>query len=307
MLDLVKLKTFQVLASTHNFKLAAERLGYSQPSISTHIQALERELGALLFERSKRSVTLTEVGRRTLRYANRLLALADEAKADVHKHSDMCGPLSVGATEEALVTYRIPAILRQFQSLYPHVRLKLTSSPNPRTQLEDVSHGLLDVAVIVDEAVRDERFTSSFLGREEILIVRGADYHLATGTEFALEHITGERVLLPEGGSMFRVLFERALQAQGISVEHVTELGSIEAVKQCAVASMGLAVLPKTAVISELKKGQLISLPWHGAGSPLYVQMVRQTDRQVSAALQAVWSIAEQNFARNVTDDAVRN
>jgi DNA-binding transcriptional LysR family regulator len=306
-LDLVKLKTFQVLAATHNFKLAAERLGYSQPSISTHIQALERELGAQLFDRSKRSVTLTEVGRRTLRYANRLLALADEAKADVHKHSDMCGPLSVGATEEALVTYRIPAILRQFQSLYPQVQLKLTSSPNPRAQLDDVSNNILDVAVIVDEAVRDDRFTSSFLGREEILTVRGSDYHFMTGTEFELENIADERVLLTESGSMFRVLFERALQAKGISLEHVTELGSIEAVKQCALAGMGLAVLPKTAVISELKKGQLISLPWPGAASPLYVQMVRKRDREISAALQAVWSIAEQSFARNLCEESMKN
>ena len=84
MLDLLKLRTFQVVAATRNFTRAAAELGYSQSSVTTHIQALERELGAELFDRSSRAVILTEAGRRTLEYADRLLALADEAKAAVH-------------------------------------------------------------------------------------------------------------------------------------------------------------------------------------------------------------------------------
>ena len=126
MLDLLKLKTFQVVAATNSFTRAAAELGYSQSSVTTHIQALERELGVPLFDRVARNVILTEVGRRTLDYANRIIALADEAKAAVHWHGEMSGPLSVGAPE-ALMTYRLPEVLRQFQTLYPHVQLRLAS------------------------------------------------------------------------------------------------------------------------------------------------------------------------------------
>jgi DNA-binding transcriptional LysR family regulator len=85
MLDLQKLKTFRVVALRHNFTRAAEELGYSQSSVTGHIKALERELGAPLFLRYRfsRTVVLTEVGQRTLEYAGRLLALADETKAAV--------------------------------------------------------------------------------------------------------------------------------------------------------------------------------------------------------------------------------
>jgi DNA-binding transcriptional LysR family regulator len=87
MLDLQKLETFRVVAQTHNFTRAAAELGYSQSSVTGHIQALERELGAPLFERHRfsRTVVLTRVGRRVLEYAGRLLSLAAEVRAAVER------------------------------------------------------------------------------------------------------------------------------------------------------------------------------------------------------------------------------
>ena len=86
MLDLRKLQTFQVAAATSNFTRAAAELGVCQSSVTVHIKALEEELGVPLFERcrSSKTVVLTEVGRRALDYAGRLLALAEEAKAAFH-------------------------------------------------------------------------------------------------------------------------------------------------------------------------------------------------------------------------------
>jgi DNA-binding transcriptional LysR family regulator len=85
-LDLLKLRTFQMVAATRNFTRAAAELGYSQSNVTSHIQALERELGTALFDRASKKVMLTEAGKCTLEYANRLLALANEAKAAVHQH-----------------------------------------------------------------------------------------------------------------------------------------------------------------------------------------------------------------------------
>jgi DNA-binding transcriptional LysR family regulator len=86
-LELQQLETFRMVAERQNFTRAAAELGYSQPTVTTQIKALERELGAALFVRWRfsRNVVLTEVGRRTLGYAVRLLNLAAEAKAAVHQ------------------------------------------------------------------------------------------------------------------------------------------------------------------------------------------------------------------------------
>jgi len=85
MLDLQQVESFRMVALTHNFTRAAAELGYSQSSVTLHVKALERELGASLLERHRfsKKVQLTDVGRRMLYYAERLLALAKEAKAAV--------------------------------------------------------------------------------------------------------------------------------------------------------------------------------------------------------------------------------
>jgi len=85
MLDLQHLETFCVVTDTSNFTRAAARLGCSQSTVTMHIRALERELGAPLFvrDRSSKTVVLTEVGKRILRYAGRVLALVKEAEAAV--------------------------------------------------------------------------------------------------------------------------------------------------------------------------------------------------------------------------------
>jgi len=87
MLDLQQIESFRMVALTHNFTRAAAELGYSQSSVTLHVKALERELGVSLLERQRfsKTVQLTEMGRRTLDYAERLLALAAETKAAAKK------------------------------------------------------------------------------------------------------------------------------------------------------------------------------------------------------------------------------
>jgi DNA-binding transcriptional LysR family regulator len=87
MLDLQQLQSFRMVALTHNFTRAAEVLGYSQSSVTLHVKALEKELGAPLFKRQRfsKTIELTQIGLRTLDYAERLLALADETKAAAHE------------------------------------------------------------------------------------------------------------------------------------------------------------------------------------------------------------------------------
>jgi DNA-binding transcriptional LysR family regulator len=94
MLDLQHLKTFMVVVATKNFSRAAIELGCSQASVTHRIKALERELGARLFDRFRfaRTIVLTDAGGRIYEYGSRLLALAEETKAAVQPKQNPLSP-----------------------------------------------------------------------------------------------------------------------------------------------------------------------------------------------------------------------
>ncbi len=296
MLDLLRLKTFLVVAATSSFTRAGARLGYAQSSVTAHIRGLERELGAPLFHRFGKKVTLTEIGRQMIEYANRLIALAEEAKEAVRMPDHSAGPIFVGAPE-AVITYRLPDVLHQFQTLYPHVRLQVSARSDSRNEMNEVLEGTLDLAVIVDELVHSDNHIITCPGNEEILLVKSPDYEFNTVGPFSWEKFLASKIILTDRNCAFRLLFDRVLSAARISLMDTMELGTIEAAKQCAAAGMGLAVLPKMALSVELKQRRLVTVPWPGPGFPVYLQIVRHSTRWISPALGALLSLTEQSLA----------
>ena len=295
MLDLLKLKTFRMVALTNSFTRAAIELGYSQSSVTTQIKALERELGAPLFDRFTKKVALTEVGQRMLEYAGRLLALADETKAAVGKHGKPAGPLKVSAPESLLI-YRLPDLLRQYQVEYPSVHMDLSSLGDPRAQATAVLDGAVDIAFAAGDVVQSERLTIEHLGEEDILIVAAPHHSLAKAEVVTWDHLARTQVLLTGRTCGYRAVFEHALEVGPVQLSEAMELTSIEAVKQCAIAGMGVAVLPRTAIAHELAQRRLVPVRWNGAPLVAYTQMLRHRERWMTPALEGLWAMAEKYF-----------
>jgi len=295
MLDLLKLKTFRMVALTNSFTRAAVELGYSQSSVTTQIKALERELGAPLFDRFTKKVALTEVGQRTFEYAGRLLALADETKAAVSKHGKPSGPLKVSAPESLLI-YRLPDLLRQYQVEYPLVHLDLSSLGDPRAQATAVLDGAVDIAFAAGDVVQSERLTIEHLGEEDILMVAAPHHSLAKAEAVSWDQLARTQVLLTGRTCGYRAVFEHALEIGPVQLSEVLELTSIEAVKQCAIAGMGVAVLPRTAIAQELAQRRLVPVRWNGTPLVAYTQMLRHRERWMTPALEGLWAMARKYF-----------
>ena len=302
MLDLQKLKTFRMVAVTNSFTRAAAELGYSQSSVTTQIKALERELGAPLFDRFTKKVALTEVGQRTFEYAGRLLALADETKAAVRKHGKPAGPLKVSAPESLLI-YRLPELLRQFQIEYPLVHLELSSGGDARAQMGAVLDGAVDVAFVAGEAVQSERLNAEHLAEDDILLVVAPHHSLAKAEAVHWDHLARVQVLLTGRTCGYRAVFEHALEVVPVQLSGVLELSSIEAVKQCAIAGMGVAVLPRIAIAQELAQRRLVPVRWKGAPLVAYTQMLHHRERWMTPALEGLWTMAQKYFGVVKTPD----
>jgi DNA-binding transcriptional LysR family regulator len=298
MLDLLKLETFRMVANTRSFTRAGAELGYSQSSVTAHIQALEPEVGAPLFELSRfsREIALTEIGRRTLDYAGRLLALARETSIAIHSQSEPSGHLKVCASS-LLLAYRLSTLLRSYHRRHPQVRLGISSYSDPRILASSVLNGVADIAFVFDEPIGSERVITKCLGREKILVVCAPDHRLAGMTgSVSVEELAQEQALFSDTNSV-RTLFERMLASAGVRMDCTIEAGSLEAVKRCAMAGLGFGVLPSFTVDAEIRSHELVTVALQGPELSLDIQIVRNARSWASPAVDALWQMAHPESA----------
>src|SRR6266702_2850896 len=175
-MDHTSLDIFRVVAAELSVTRAAKRLGRVQSNVTTRIQQLEEELGVALFRRDGNRLTLSAEGERFLGYANRRLALADEARQVLSQQAPS-GTLRIGSMESTAAA-RLPGPLAALHVQYPGVQLRISTAPS-RQLLEQVRSGLLDCAFAAlppcgDMASASDLEAAGLLGepvfREEFLL-----------------------------------------------------------------------------------------------------------------------------------------
>jgi DNA-binding transcriptional LysR family regulator len=269
-----------------------------QSTVSAQIQALERDLDVRLFDRLPRTVLLTAAGQALLPHAERLLELSTEARAAVTGavagDGELTGTLTVSAPE-SLLTYRLPAVLSRFQAEHPGVRIDLRPTAIGRYHGETqraIASGAVDLAFVLDARLDVPGFSTELLVDEEISVIAASGHRLAAIGEVAPADLDGEAILLPEApdsGCAYRRQFEGQLTEAGVILEGALEFASIETVKECVVAGMGVSVLPSVAVEADVAAGRLARLAW-SRPFEVYTQVVWNTRRSVSPAQAAFMS-----------------
>ncbi len=293
--ELRQVQTFRVVAEELSFSRAAARLGYVQSSVSAQVAALEREFGVQLFDRLGRRIALTEAGSVMLAYSQELLVLAGEAREAVVDAGagmgEVVGSLTVSAPE-TLLTYRLPRLLAIFHERYPKVRLSVRPSTVGRlvgSTRRAVDEGRVDVAFVLDGPVGAPGLSVEPLIREDVTVIAPSDHALASSTSVSPRELSGETVLLPEApesGCAYRGQFERQLGETGVVPPERMEFQSIEAVKQCVAAGMGVSVMISVAVEAEVRDGKLAALRWEEPFE-VFTQMVWHGKRWKSPVLRA--------------------
>lgn len=300
-IDLRHLTTFRAVASARSFTRAALTLGYAQSSVTAHVQALEAELGVALFDRASKQIALTDAGQRLLVYARQLLQLAEEARAVVSEGDQPSGSVTISAPE-TLCTYRLPVLLRAFRECFPQARVIFRPS-RAASLCRHVRNGEIDVAFVLEQPFESSDLEVEALMHEPVALVGRPDHRLAACPAVSPADVADEPILLTEAGCAYRMLFERALTAAGVAPRDSVEFSSVEAIKQCVAAGMGLAVLPGVAVERELAQGQLAALRWSGPSLEVVTQMVWHARRWQSPALRAFLQQARELLTVTALDD----
>lgn len=291
-MELRQLVTFRMVANTLSFSRTAQILNYVQSSVTTQIQVLEEELGVRLFDRLGKRVALTDAGMRFLPYAEKILTLSEEARQAVTNGEVPTGSLTITAPE-SLCIYRLPALLRQFRDRFPQV--KVIFHPLPCADMRRcVSEGSVDIAFTIDEPLCSTALVVEPLIVEPLLILAPPDHHLVQLSSIQSYDLEGEPFLLTEVGCSYRVLLERALNEEGVHLTTNLEFNSVEAIKQCVMASMGIAFLPAVTVAAEIAQGRLAVLNWRGHNFQVVTQVLWYREKWLSPAINAFLTVTKE-------------
>lgn len=242
-MDLSALNIFRAVVRENGVTRAAAKLNRVQSNVTTRIRQLEETLGTDLFIRDGRRLVLTPAGETLLPYAERLLALAEEARHAVSENRPQ-GRLRLG-TMESTAASRLPRVLAAYHQRWPQVTLELTTGVT-RALIDSVRAFEVDAAVmarpIEPDTLPAEQFESVPVFEEELTLVTPRGQHPST----MAQESAGLTLIAFERGCAYRSYATRWYEQQGIRPARVLELGSYHAIVACVAAGAGVAVAPRS-------------------------------------------------------------
>ncbi|GIH61829.1 LysR family transcriptional regulator [Microbispora siamensis] len=241
--ELQQLRYVVAVAETSNFTRAAERCRVVQSALSHQIAALERELGARLFERTSRRVRLTPAGEAFLSAARECLEAADRARAEVAAAAgEIRGRLAVG-TIPTVAAVDLPVALRDYRRRYPRVRITLAAAGSDEL-IERVRQGGVDVAFLgLPPRMEPKGVQSRLLGGGELVAVVAPDYH-RTESEADLRGLADEPFIDFRVGAAGRAQSDQAFAAAGVRRDVPFEVSSADLMVDLVRQGLGVGMLP---------------------------------------------------------------
>jgi DNA-binding transcriptional LysR family regulator len=235
-------EAFYWVATLRSVSRAAEKLFITQSAMSSRIAALEDEIGALLLDRRDKQFRLTVAGARFLGYAERMLALQREVKAEMGGSAATPVSLRIGAIESVLHSWLIPWV-RRLRSTMPGIELELTVETTP-VLVDQVRRGTLDIAFAALPAAADG-LRSLALPPMPMVFVGHAELHRKR--RYGLADLAEQELLTFQRGSQPHVALLDLFRGSGWMPARVHNISSISAMVQLVEGGFGIATLPQAA------------------------------------------------------------
>ncbi|MEU2180645.1 LysR family transcriptional regulator [Streptomyces thermolilacinus] len=277
-MDLKQLEYFVAVAEERNFTRAAERVHISQSGVSARVRGLEKELGAQLFDRSARTVTLTAAGEAALAHARAALAAADALGRAVGEVTGLVrGRLALGMVVGCTLTPLFDA-LAAFHEAHPGVEVLLREDDSERL-VEAVRAGGLDLALIGTPAPPPEGLEALTLVSERLVAAVPPGHPLAGRRRVALRDVAAHPVVCMPPGTGLRAVFDRACADAGVRPSVTLQAGAGDAIADLAARGLAVAVLSESMAaphgerltartIEDARAPALLALVWRNTHDP---------------------------------------
>lgn len=245
-MELRLLQYFVTLAETSNFHRAAERLHISQPPLTVAIRKLEQELGAPLFDRNPRGVTLTAAGEAALEPARTTLAQAEQVRQAVKQGiTGERGRLTIGFVGSATFEL-LPRLIEPFRRRYSAVELVLNEGNSVEIQSR-IEAGSLDLGLVRLPLQRNSRITTQVVERDHMVVALPSSHPLARKRRLDLRQLVDQPFVVHSEISVLRATTVAACQNAGFIARIVQEAAQLQTILSLVQSGIGIALVPAKA------------------------------------------------------------
>ncbi|MDQ8727185.1 LysR family transcriptional regulator [Bradyrhizobium sp. LHD-71] len=254
------IRLFLKVVQTGSFSAAGRVIGLSPASVSRQMNALEQALGIRLIYRTSRKLTLTEVGQLYYERASDIIQEFDTLESIVSEHQTKPRGLLHVHTRVAIGTRLLASALPAFYEHFPDIRVKLWLTEEPRDLIEHK----IDVAIRLGN-LDEPSLAVRKLWNASRRIIFASPVYLANSPK--LDHpddVLKHRCLtyldgrFDDGSALWRFRDKGGIRE--IRVTGPIQVNNPELVRECALAHMGLGLLPKWSIWDELQSGRLVEV-----------------------------------------------
>lgn len=247
--------TFKMILEAGSFQKAADRLNYTQSTVTFQIKQLEEELSLKLFEKIGRRMELTQAGKEILPYVNMILQGAEQINNYGKDLSEIEGTLKI-ALPDSILIYAMQPFIQAYLHEAPNIQLIINSLPSGEIN-QAIMDGTADIGVNCEKSHYPETVMHKSLGTYRAILIT-APFTNSNLLDFITPHQRKPFSLIcNEPDAYYQLEFNKYLSEKDIVLNPDMKVQSIEAVKKCVMNNLGIAVVPSYSVVEELKNGSL--------------------------------------------------
>ncbi|WP_427125866.1 LysR family transcriptional regulator [Priestia megaterium] len=266
------LRIFKCVAEAKSLSKAAEVLGYVQPHISQRIKNLEEELDTKLLIRTNRGVTLTNEGEALFDYAQRILRLMEEAKAEVNPNK-FRKSLIIGASQTVSAT-KVPYLFSSFLKENKNIEVKIKTDTK-KTLEEMLSYGEID-GLFLSGTYNEAQFETVYHYAEKMVLISPL-------YEAREEKDQPTLLINSDVNCIYRNRLLEFSKEHHIHKANIMEFDSLEAILQGVRDGLGMSVVPASVVNS---RGDMKSIEYQELSEDVHIDFVVKKGKQRSQSLE---------------------
>jgi LysR family transcriptional regulator, transcriptional activator of the cysJI operon len=277
-------KIFADLVETKSFSKAAKLNGVTQSAVSQQARSMEKQLKALLIDRSQKQFQLTREGQRVYDAAKEMLHSFEKMQCELLELKKVISGTIRISTIYSIGLHELPPFIKRFLQTYPSVNCRVEYR---RSNLvyEDILHNSVDFGLVAFP-IKSRQIEVVAFRNDRLVLITHPHHPLAKAGEIDVKSLTGYKFIGFDPDIPTRKAVDLILREHKLEIETVMEFDNIETVKRAVEIDAGVAVVPQATVRQELKQGTLKAVNFKGKEFTRPLAIIYRKGRVLTPAMK---------------------